>query len=101
MAVSCFWHHWSVCLLNLVFGIDLSHNETNGGFISFLIACATILIRASIRGEIKIGGIDLTRLSRADYLRFRRKISPEAISEAAKSANLEDTINNLPKKTLR
>ena len=72
-------------------------------------------------GEIKIGGIDLTRLSRAEIAKsialvpqtpflvagtiaenitygLEEKISPEAISEAARSANLEDTINNLPKK---
>jgi ABC-type multidrug transport system fused ATPase/permease subunit len=72
-------------------------------------------------GEIRIGGIDLSKLSRAEIAKsialvpqtpflvagtiaeniaygLEENISPEAIAEAAKSANLEETINNLPKK---
>ncbi len=72
-------------------------------------------------GMIKIGGIEIGQLSRSEIARsialvpqtpflvagtiaenitygLEEKISPEAISAAARSANLEDTINNLPKK---
>lgn len=72
-------------------------------------------------GEIKIGGIDIDKLSRAEIAKsialvpqtpflvagtiaenitygLEENISPEAIAAAAKSANLEDTINNLPQK---
>lgn len=72
-------------------------------------------------GEIKIGGIEIAKLSRAEIAKsialvpqtpflvagtiaenitygLEENISPESISAAAKSANLEETINNLPKK---
>ena len=72
-------------------------------------------------GEIKIGGVDLSKLSRAEVARsialvpqtpflvagtiaeniaygLEEKISPEAIAAAAKCANLDETINSLPKK---
>lgn len=72
-------------------------------------------------GEIKIGGVDLSKLSRAEVAKsialvpqtpflvagtiaeniaygLEEKISPEAIAAAAKCANLDETINSLPKK---
>lgn len=72
-------------------------------------------------GEIKIGGIELDKLSRAEIAKsialvpqtpflvagtiaenitygLEDNISPEAIAAAARSANLEETINNFPKK---
>lgn len=72
-------------------------------------------------GAIKIGGIDIEKLSRSEIAKsialvpqtpfliagtitenitygLDEKISPEAIVAAARCANLEDTINNLPKK---
>lgn len=72
-------------------------------------------------GIVKIGGIEIDKLSRSEIARavalvpqtpfliagtvaenisygLKEKVSPEAISAAARSANLEDTINNLPRR---
>lgn len=86
---------------------------------STLIKIIDKLERAS--GTVKIGGIEIDKLSRSEIAKsialvpqtpflvagtiaenitygLEERISPDAIMEAARSANLEETINNLPKK---
>ena len=72
-------------------------------------------------GQVEIGGIDIAKLNRSEISKsialvpqtpfliagtiaenicygIKEKVSPEAIAEAAKCANLAETIENLPKK---